>query len=424
LDWEDALDKAAEVLAGVKSERIGFLASPSSTLEEAHLLARLAAHLETSNIDHRVGRRDFSGQDNDPVYPWLGCDIAALEDQGAILVVGSNIRHEAPILAHRLRKASLRGAKISFANSSRYEYFFKVDSYLDGSGLLELLAGVAVAASTKKLPATISALCKGIKPSDAQKNVAAALAQADEGIVLLGNIATRHGSFAALRDLSAYISAETGAKLGFLSEGANSAGAHLAGVLPHRGLGGEPRAATGLCAAEMLNSKLDALVLMNLEPGADLASVGKRQFVIALTPFDSESLRESADLLLPIGTFAESSGTYVNVAGTWQSFAGVASPVGEARPAWKVLRVLGNLLNASGFDYVTSEDVRDEIAGELGEVVPNNEIQSSTKHALPNGADAPDSEIDIPLYAVDGLVRRANALQMTPEAKRIKDSSG
>ncbi len=269
-----------------------------------------------------------------------------------------------------------------------------------------------------------SALCKGVKPSDAQKKVAVALAEADKGIVLLGNIATRHGAFAALRDLSAYISAETGAKLGFLSEGANSAGAHLAGVLPHRGLGGEPRAATGLCAAEMLNSKLDALVLMNLEPGADLASVGKRQFVIALTPFDSESLRESADLLLPIGTFAESSGTYVNVAGTWQSFAGVASPVGEARPAWKVLRVLGNLLNASGFDYVTSEDVRDEIAGELGEVVPNNEIQSSTKHALPNGADAPDSEIDIPLYAVDGLVRRANALQMTPEAKRIKDSSG
>jgi len=424
LNWEDALSKAAEVLAAANGDQIGFLASPSSTIEEAHLFARLAAHLETSNIDHRVRRRDFSEQDNDPLYPWLGCDIAALEDQGAILIVGSNIRHEAPILAHRLRKASLRGAKISFANSSRYEYFFKVDTYLDGSGLVELLAGVAVAAGGKKLPATISALCKGVKPSDAQKNIAAALAEADQGVVLLGNIAARHGSFAALRDLSAYLSAETGAKLGFLSEGANSAGAHLAGVLPHRGLGGEPRASTGLCAPEMLNSKLDALVLMNLEPGADLASVGKRQFVIALTPFDSETLRESADLLLPVGTFAESSGTYVNVAGTWQSFAGVASPVGEARPAWKVLRVLGNLLDASGFDYVSSEDVRDEIAGALGEIVPDNKIQSSARHALPNGADAPDSEIDVPLYSVDGLVRRATALQMTPEAKRIKDSSG
>ena len=423
LDWEDALAKAAEVLGGAKSERIGFLASPASTLEEAHLLARLAAHLETSNIDHRIGRRDLSDQDNDPIYPWLGCDIAALEEQGAILVVGSNIRHEAPILAHRLRKASLRGAKISFANSSRYEYFFDVDSYLDGSGLLALLAGVAVATGGKKLPATISELCKGVQPSDEQKRVATALAEADEAIVVLGNIAVRHGAFAALRDLSAYISTQTGAKLGFLSEGANSAGAHLAGVLPHRGLGGEPRASTGLGAAEMLESKLDALVLLNLEPGADLAPIDKQDFVIALTAFDSAALRESADLLLPVGTFAETSGTYVNVAGTWQSFAGVASPVGEARPAWKVLRVLGNLLDASGFDYVTSEDIRDEIAAELGEVVPNNQIQNSTTHALPNGADAPDAETDIALYAVDGLVRRAAALQMTAEAKRSKGDS-
>ena len=423
LDWEDALAKAAEVLGSAKGEQIGLLASPSSTLEEAHLLARLAGHLKTSNIDHRIGRRDFSDQDNDPLYPWLGCDIAALEEQGAILVVGSNIRHEAPILAHRLRKASLRGAKISFANSSRYEYFFDVDAYLDGSGLVELLAGVAVATGGKKLPATISELCNGVKPSDEQARVAAALAEADQAVVLLGNIAARHGAFAAIRDLCAYISTETGAHLGFLSEGANSAGAHLAGVLPHRGLGGEPRESKGLGATEMLDSKLDALLLMNLEPGVDIAAVGKQGFVVALTPFDSESLRESADLLLPIGTFAESSGTYVNVAGTWQSFAGVASPVGEARPAWKVLRVLGNLLDASGFDYVTSEDIRDEISGELGEVVPNNQIQSSTTHAAPNGADSPDAETDIALYAVDGLVRRAAALQMTPEAKRSKGDS-
>ncbi len=420
LDWEDALAKAAEVLGAANGDQIGFLASPSSTLEEAHLLAQLATHLETSNIDHRVWRRDFSDQDNDPVYPWLGCDIAALEQQGAILVAGSNIRHEAPILAHRLRKASLRGANISFANSSRYEYFFNVDTYLDGAGLLNLLAGVAVATGGRKLPATISELCKDIKPSDEQKRVAAALAEADDSVVLLGNIAARHGAFAAIRDLCAYISTETGAKLGFLSDGSNAAGAHLAGVLPHRGLGGESRASAGLDAAAMLESKLDALLLLNLEPGTDLPAIGTQDFVIALTSFDSEALRESADLLLPIGTFAESSGTYVNVAGTWQSFAGVATPVGEARPAWKVLRVLGNLLDANGFDYVTSEDVRDEIAGQLGDVQSNNQINSSVMHSAPNGADAVESEIDIPLYAADGLVRRSAALQMTPEAKRIR----
>jgi NADH-quinone oxidoreductase subunit G len=424
ISWEDALGKMAEVLAAAKSDKTGLIASPSATLEEAHLLARLAAHLQTSNIDHRVGRRDFSDQDNDPIYPWLGCDIAALEEQGAILVVGSNLRHEAPILAHRLRKASLRGAKVSFANSSRYEYFFDVDAYVDGSGLVELLAGIAVAMGGKKLPTSIAELCKGVTPGDEQKRAAAALAEAGDASIILGNIATRHGAFAALRDLASYIAAESGAKLGFISEGANSAGLHLAGVLPHREQAGKSRASTGLAAAQMLQSKLDALVLLNLEPGSDLPAIGEHGFVIALTPFDSESLRASADLLLPVGTFAESSGTYVNVAGTWQSFAGVASPVGEARPAWKVLRVLGNLLDAAGFEYVTSEDVRDELAAELGDVVPNNQIDSTTKHALTNGADAPDAELDVPLYSVDGLVRRAAALQMTPEAKRCKDLSG
>jgi len=426
IEWEDALGKAAETLDGADADKIGLLASPSATLEEAHLLARLAGHLNTANLDHRIGRRDFSDQANDPVFPWLGCEIAAIEEQGSIFVVGSNLRREAPILAHRLRKASLGGAKISFASSSRHEYFFDVDAYVDGAGLVELLAGVAVAAAgSKKLPSSVAGLCKGVKASDEQKRVAEALNAADEGLVLLGNIAARHSAYSAVRALAASIATITGTKLGNLSEGPNSAGAHLAGVLPHRTQGGQPRKATGLDAGAMLDAKLDAVVLLNLEPDADLvaiesaaAKLDKHNFVIALTPFDSAALRESADLLLPIGTFAETSGTYVNAAGTWQSFAGVASPVGEARPAWKVLRVIGNLLDAADFDYVSSEDVRDELAAALGDVSPNNELSGSAKHSSPNGADSPDAEIDIPLYSVDGLVRRAAALQMTSEARR------
>jgi NADH-quinone oxidoreductase subunit G len=160
--------------------------------------------------------------------------------------------------------------------------------------------------------------------------------------------------------------------------------------------------------------------MLNLEPGADLVLLGEHDFVAALTSFDSEALRDSADLLLPMCTFAETSGTYVNVAGTWQSFAGVASPVGDARPAWKVLRVLGNLLDADGFEYVSSEDVRDEFAAAVSEVAPSNDIQSQAKHAAPNGADAVADQIDVSIYTVDGVVRRAAALQMTAEAKRSK----
>jgi NADH-quinone oxidoreductase subunit G len=210
-----------------------------------------------------------------------------------------------------------------------------------------------------------------------------------------------------------------------LSPGANSAGLSLAGVLPHRGPGGDARKPAGLDAGSMLDESLDAVVLLNVEPDADLLAagdavtkLGKQAFVVALTPFVSDALLEAADLLLPVGTFAETSGTYVNAAGTWQSFAGFASPVGEARPAWKVLRVLGNLVDAPGFDYVASKDVLAEARDRIGEVAPDNAIKAKGAAAAANGADDPAREIDTPIYSVDGLVRRARALQRTPAARR------
>jgi len=426
VDWEEALSKTAAVLQAAEPDKIGFVASPGATLEEAHLLARLAEHLGTSNLDHRIGRRDFSDQDNDPVFPWLGCALADVEKQDAIFIAGSNIRNEAPLLAHRVRKAALAGASVSFANSSEYEYFFDVANRLSGAGLVDLLAGVAVAASGEKaLPASIQDLCSGVEADASQQAVAKSLADANDALILLGNIAGCHGAYSAVRALAAAIAGLTGAKLGNISEGPNSAGAHLAGLLPHRGQGGATRSGTGLNTAAMLDTPLDALVLVNVEPDADIratedavAKLAKQVFVVALTPFVSDALLEAADMLLPVGSFAETSGTYVNVAGTWQSFGGVADPVGEARPAWKVLRVIGNLVDAPDFEYVTSEDVRDELAAQLGDIEPNNEYLGSETIAQPNGADAPSAELDTPLYSVDGLVRRSNALQLTAEARR------
>ena len=426
IDWDEALSKAADVLQAAAADKIGFLASPSVTIEDAHLVARLAEHLATGNLDHRISRRDFSDQDNDPVYPWLGCDIADLEAQNAIFVVGSNIRHEAPILAHRIRKAALAGATVSFANSREREVFFDVATSLSGAGLVEMLAGVVVAAAGRKAPpAAVADICEKVKAGDGHAAVAKSLADADEALILLGNIAGRHGAYSAVRALAAAIAELTGAKIGNVSEGANSAGAQLAGLLPHRGQGGKARSVAGLDAAAILNEPLDAVVLVNIEPDADIhastdavSKLAKQAFVIALTPFVSDALLAAADLLLPIGTFAETSGTYVNVAGTWQSFAGIASPVGQSRPAWKVLRVIGNLVDAAGFDYATSEAVRDELIGQLGDVAPNNQYAGSASIAKPNGEDEPSAEIDTPLYSVDGMVRRANALQLTPEARR------
>ncbi|NOR36396.1 MAG: NADH-quinone oxidoreductase subunit NuoG [Woeseiaceae bacterium] len=398
LDWEEALTITAQRLSDAESEKVGVLASPSSTVEEGHLLARIVEHLGTSNIDHRVERRDFSDQDNDPTFPWLGCDIADIENHDAIFVIGSNLRQEAPIIAHRVRKAAEAGASVSFASSEKHEYFFDVDTYLSDTGLAELLSGAGV------------------------KDVAASLNKADNPLVLLGNVAGRHEAFATVRALAADIAEAAGAKLGTLSPGANSAGLSLAGVLPD--------VKSGLHAGTMLDESLDAVVLLNIEPDADIFSLkdavgrlGKQEFVVALTAFDSPSLRDAADLLLPVGTFAETSGTYVNVAGTWQSFAGVANPVGQSRPAWKVLRVLGNLIEAPDFDYVTSEDVRDELTGKLGDVEPSS-YSGKTRPAKLNGEDAPEAEIDVPIYSVDSLVRRATALQLTVAAKRETGGEG
>ena len=422
IEWADALARTAEHLTAADSEKIGLIASPAATVEEGYLLSKLAAHLGTSNIDHRIRRRDISDQDNDPVFEGLGCGVDEIEQQGAVLVAGSNIRAEAPIIAHRLRKATLNGAKISFVNSKEYEYFFDVADYVSGAGLVESLSGIAVAAGAKS--EAITAICSGVSADDAQRRIAASLKDSDDALVLLGNIAGSHAAYSAVRALGAAIADATGAKLGFITSGPNAAGASLAGALPHREIGGKPRAESGQGIAAMLDDDLDAVVLVNVEPDADIRAtvnavqkLAKQKFVVAITPFVSAALLEVSDLLLPAGTFAETSGTYVNAAGSWQSFSGVANPVGESRPCWKILRVLGNLTDAEGFDFVTSEDVLAEFKSVLGDVDAGS-YQARGKLPKPNGEDSPASEIDTPLYSVDGLVRRATALQQTLSAKR------
>jgi len=427
IGWEDALNTLVGALQRSPADNVGFLASPGSTVEEAHLLARIADHLGTNNLDHRIGRRDFSDQENDPAFPWLGCEIADIEKQEAIVVIGGNIRHEAPILAHRVRKAALTGAKVSFINGKEHPYFFDVAASLHGAGLVEMLAGVTLAAAGNSLPESVVDICSGVAVGDEHNKIAASLKNAGDSLLLLGNIAASHRAYSAVRALAAAIAASTGTTLGSISEGANSAGTCLAGVLPHRGQGGVARTKAGLDAGSMLDGKLDVLMMVNVEPDADIRAtedavrkVAEQAFTVALTPFISDALLEAADILLPVGTYAETSGTYVNVAGTWQSFPGIASPVGESRPTWKVLRVIGNLLDAPDFDYMTSEDIRDELLAQLGDVQPDNSYGTSARIAKPNGEDAPSSDIDTPIYSVDPIVRRATALQLTAEARRAR----
>jgi NADH-quinone oxidoreductase subunit G len=428
VSWEDALNRLAKELQAAGST--GILASPGSTIEEFHLLAKLADHLGTANIDHRIRQRDFSDQSNDPLMPYLGCSIEDVEKAGAILVAGSNLRKEAPIIAHRVRKAALAGAKISMVNVEAFDVFFDLHEDIHGLGLVRQLAGIAVAAAgSSSLPATIADICKGVDPTAEQKNVASALADADNAVVITGLIASRHRASSAVRALAAAIGDLTGAAFGTLSESANTAGGHIAGALPHRKAAGEARDKTGMHAADIVDGSPDVTLLFGLEPDDltcsedAMAKLATHNFVAALTPYASESLLESANLLLPTGTFAETSGTFVNCEGRWQSFAGIANPVGEARPGWKILRVIGNLLDAGGFEYTSTEEVLAELKEQVGEPQPDNAYEGSAPIVKPNGADEPGNDIDVPIYDIDAVVRRAAALQLTPDAARARDGA-
>jgi NADH-quinone oxidoreductase subunit G len=420
VDWETALKKVAELLRA-KASSLGVLASASSTTEELYLLSRLARALGTSNIDHRVRQRDVRDQAADPLHPTLGLQIANIETLESLLIIGSNLRREAPMLAHRVRKAARSGTKVAFVNPARFDYLFPISAYVEASAanLVSELAAV-LSALGANVPAHLSVSVQAAKVDDAHRALAEQLKNGSRKAVLLGALATRHVAYADIRALAAAIAAATGATFGVIAEGANAAGAYLAGAVPHREAGGGAVAQPGLSASEMIRQKLDAYVLFGgIEPWIDaLDSEAARTLsaaglVVAITPFQNEQLRDIAHVMLPIGTFAETSGTYVSLEGKWQSFPGAVAPQGEARPGWKVLRVLGNMLHVPGFEYVSSEDVRDE----LQRLVGDGQAKSYEGSHGVNDSPASAPLIDINMYQADALVRRAPSLQKTREGR-------
>jgi NADH-quinone oxidoreductase subunit G len=429
-DWETALARAAEGLRGRGAE-LGVLASPSATLEELYLAGRIARGLGSGNIDSRLRQRDFRDQGADPAYPNLGMRIADIDSLHGLLIVGANLRREAPILAHRVRKAARHGAKVALLNPAVFRYYFPVAAYVESAPAAQVadLAAIlraAAEAAGATIPPHLSQVTAAARIGEQHRAAAAALASGDKRAIWLGALALRHPCFADLRALAAALAQVTGASLGVLAEGANAAGAHLAGAVPHREAGGKPVSTAGLSAADMLARPLAAYLLLGgIEPwidspGSDAArTLGQAQLVVAVTPFASETLRKFAHVLLPAGTFAETSGTYVNLEGVWQSQTGAAASVGESRPGWKVLRVLGNLTGLAGFDYQSSEDVRAELATLVGAPTAYSAPAYSGAHDVgqQGGTQTAQTVVDIPMYQIDALVRRAPSLQRTREGR-------
>jgi NADH-quinone oxidoreductase subunit G len=417
--WEEALETAANGLRN-KQGSLGALLSPGSTTEEGYLLAKLVRHLGSDSIDHRLRRRDFRQQDNVPVFFWSGADLAEIDSLESIFVIGSDLRSEVPMMAHRVRKAAVGGAQVSFLNPQAGDCLFSMHAQLIDSDLTTELARIVQAvAGSSELSAGVVPLLEGIDPpTDEHASVAASLHKGKPGLILLGQISMRHPRFAELRLLAGELARLTGAGLGYLPEGANAAGLSLAGALPHKTVGGNLLKKAGATAAGMIAGSTDGLILFGVEPEYDCSAgasandaVASADFVLACSPFFGDSLRQCADVVLPIGTFAETSGTYVNVAGQRQSFAGVAKSVGESRPGWKVLRVLGNLLELPGCDYDTSEQIRDEVFDSVGGIQPDNTVNLSVAVEPGVPASADTENLDVSMYQVDALVRRALPLQ-------------
>jgi len=418
--WEAALEKAAAGLNKVAlskgGDALGAWVSPSATTEEGYLTARLMRHLDCGNIDHRLRRRDFRGQISESIIPALGTRLAEVDTLRGLLVIGANLRKEVPLLAHRVRKAALAGAKVSFLNAAAYPHLFPVANQLINSSadfIVDLAALVQAAGGTVDLEVR-----NAVTPNETHASIVATLREPHSAI-FIGHMAQRHPAYARIRNLAVQLAELTGASYGVISEGANSAGLSLAGVLPHRGPSGQTAAPAGIDLGEMLASPVAGLLLVNVEPDMDCSdgvaavnAVADASFVVALTPWLTSCAAEYADVVLPIGTFAETSGTYVNVEGIWQSFSGVAKPVGEARPGWKVLRVLGNLLKVPACDYLTSEDV----IAELQSMPVISSVTSRVGIEPAATVNVRPSDLEVPTNSVDALVRRAEALQQTQGA--------
>ena len=417
VDWQTALEYVANGLKCVKDKHgaaaIGLLASPHSTVEELSLAGALVRGLGSENIDSRLRHADFGHAAPAGQARWLGRPIAELSQLQRVLVVGSNLRKDHPLFAQRIRQAARKGCQVNVLAAQAPDWAMSLKNVLlaDSSVWVSALAGVAAAVAAEA----------GVQPpvagsiTDEARAVAKSLLGGEQKAILLGNAAAHHEKASSLLALANWIAQQTGASVGYLTEAANTVGAQLVRAVPGQG---------GLNATQMLGGQLKAAILLNTEPAFDSAKgaegLKSADMVVTLSPFKANM--DISDVLLPIAPFTETSGSFVNAEGRLQSFHAVVRPLGDTRPAWKVLRVLGNLLGLPGFDADTSLAVLAAalpgVAG--GSLLDASRLNNADVGVGPAAADqspAQTSPCVAPIYQLDGLVRRATSLQLTSDAR-------
>jgi NADH-quinone oxidoreductase subunit G len=415
-DWQTALEYIAHGLKNIKHEHgadaIAAVATPHSTVEELYLLQKAVRGIGSANVEFRLRQSDFAldGQ----VTPWLGMPIAELSTLKRAFIIGSFLRKDHPLVATRLRAAVKGGGKLSILHATDDELLIPTANKMIAapSDWLAALSEVVVAVAAVKGIAAPAGF-DNVKASDAANKIAASLNTGDASLpaaILLGNAAAQHPQASALHAAAQWIAEQTGAKFGYLTEAANTVGGYLAGAT---------------AAAPVFSAPKKAYLLLNAEPELDAANpqqaraaLDAAEMVVAMSAFQHGF--DYADVLLPVSPFSETSGTFVNCEGRAQSFNGTVKPLGDTRPAWKVLRVLGNLLGLSGFDYETSEAIRDEVFGkgvtDLSAKL-NNVSKAAVSAATYGSSGALERVTDVPIYFADAIARRSEPLQRTADAQ-------
>jgi NADH-quinone oxidoreductase subunit G len=418
VDWQQAL---AAVVKGLKNvvtqhgpQALGALAAPHSTLEELYLLGKLVRGIGSQNIDHRLRQSDFSADAGQTGAPWLGMKVADISRLDRVLVVGSFLRKDHPLLASRLRQAVKRGQQVNLIHATDDDLLMNLanKAIVPPQELPDVLAQVVKAVAEAKQQPVPAALA-GVRVGGDANKIAMSLVSGKSTGIFLGNLAVQHPHAGQLRLLAQELAGLLDASFGFFGEAANGVGAYLAQAVPGAG---------GLNAAAMLAQPRKAYLLLNAEPELDchdpraaIKAMEATEFVISLSAYKGNAL-EFASVMLPIAPFTETSGTFVNAEGRMQSFNGVVKPLGDARPAWKVLRVLGNLLGLAGFDYDSSEQVRDEAIKPEAVAAKLDNRLSGVSLQLPAATGGLQRVADVPIYFSDAIVRRAASLQKTRDA--------
>jgi NADH-quinone oxidoreductase subunit G len=433
VDWQTALEFTARHIKRIKDQHgadsLGALATPHQTLEELFLLQKLMRGLGSNNIDHRLRQSDFS-LDGKASSPSLGMTVAELSKLKSALIIGSTLRKEQPLISQRLRLAVKRGLALNVIHAADDDLLIPVanKAIVAPSAMLDTLAQVLKAALERNpgdIPASLQSVLAAVEVSDPARKIAQSLIDKGDGAILLGNFAQHHPSYSGFYAVAQALARVVNARFGALGEAANSVGASLVGAVPYAGpLSASAQA--GLNAAQMLAAPRKAYFLLGVEPELDshqpvaaMDAMSAAEFVVALTSYRHRA-SEYAQVMLPIAPFTETAGTFINMEGRVQSFPGVVKPLGDSRPAWKVLRVLANLLGLSGFEFDSVDAVRNAVSDDLASAIVtqlnNSATQATSNVALPPPVDGPERIGEVPIYQLDAVVRRAGSLQQTRDA--------